>query len=468
MAVAGNIHPDPALTVLVANDHMSVDIIVHLGKDGNLPDISRADIDAALAKEKVTFGIDEKAIAQILGSPPHDTRIRVAEGIAPGHGEPAVIEYQVKTEVHAHPVEREDGSVDYKNMGIIQNVRQGDLLAIKTPATEGTPGTNVHGGTLAQKHGRDVPLPVGKNTVPSEDKLRLFAAIDGQADVINHKIHILNTYTVKGDVSHATGNIDFLGNVEVTGNVLTGFAVQATGNITVNGSVEGAQLTAAGNILICGGVNGFGKGTIKAGGYVKCKYVQSVEIQAAGDIETNFILHSNVQSGSIVRLLGTKAMIAGGRVSALKRIEAVFVGGRGTLVNTILEVGNDPVTLERYRVLPGEISKCEKDIASFERAISLFREYEQRNILTEEKKVALKKASDAWALLAEHLKNLQKENEAVQENMASFGYGVISIRETAFPGVRIFIGSERMNLESKYTHCTFIRDQEGIQMVPYR
>lgn len=457
----------PGFTLVIANDHLSADIIVHTPQENTLS-VTTFEIDEALNKNHITYGIDQSAIDLILGNPPYEEPIRIAVGQAAVDGVPASIEYKIKTEIDAHPHEREDGTVDYKDLGIIQNVRKGDLLAVKIPAEPGSPGTNIHGAVLPPKPGRDVPLPIGKNTFVSDDSLMLYASIDGQADVVNRKIHILNTYTVNGDVAHATGNINFLGNVIVAGNVHTGFSIQATGNIAVEGSVEGAELSAEGNIIVKEGINGFGKGSIKAGGYIKCKYIQSATVQAVGDVETNFILHSNVQSGAVVRSIGAKATIAGGRVTALKRIEAVFVGGRGTLVNTILEVGNDPVTLARYREVPLQIAKCEKDIASFDRAISLFQEYQQKNRLTEEKLAALQKAIETKKILSEYLKGLEEEFNQVKESLSSFGYGVISIKEAAYSGVRIFIGSERMNLESKHTACSFVRDQSGIRIGPYR
>ena len=456
-----------AFSVTIAGDRMSADISVRTPDVDVLP-VTQASLQEVLQKHNIVYGIEQPALELILTAPPYEKFIRVANGTPAVDGISASIEYKIKTEVHARPAERQDGSVDYKDMGIIQNVRKGDLLAVKTPVVPGTPGSNIHGAAVNAKQGRDVPLPIGKNTVVSEDALELYAGIDGQADVVNRKVHIQNTYTVNGDVCHATGNINFLGNVVVEGHVHTGFSIKATGNITVSGSVEGANLDADGNIVIREGVNGFGKGMIKAGGYIKCKYIQSANMRAAGEIETDFILHSDVQSGAIIRLTGKKSMLAGGRVSALKRIEAVFAGGRTSLINTILEVGNDPLTLERYHHIPPEIQKCEKDIASLSRAISLLQEYEKKSLLTEEKKEALQKAKEGRQLLSEHLKSLQDENAQVQENLTSFGYGVISIRETAYPGVHIFIGSERMNIESPYSNCSFTRDQSGIQAGPYR
>ena len=77
-----------------------------------------------------------------------------AKGIAFGVIESAVSEaVYFKKESTFKPIEDENGNVDYKNLGLVRNIYHGTPIAKITPPTEGTPGTDIMGKPVAQKHG---------------------------------------------------------------------------------------------------------------------------------------------------------------------------------------------------------------------------------------------------------------------------------------------------------------------------
>ncbi|MDR1669233.1 MAG: FapA family protein [Oscillospiraceae bacterium] len=457
---------DSVLSVTISSDGMSADITATEPQNGGAaPTVAAAR--AALAQKGVVYGIDEEALVRLASSAMYGLPVTCARGVPPVHGEAAVVRQLIHTDNDLRPKELADGSVDFKDLGIVHSVRAGELLCEKKPATPGTPGTNVLGNTVPAKPGKDVPLPAGKGTTISPDKLQLLAAYDGQADMVNRKIQVLNTFTVRGDVCNATGNIDFVGNVVVEGSVLTGFSVQATGNVTINGSVESAQIIAGGNITLKGGINGSGKGMVKAGGYVKTKYIQSGTVHAAGDIESSYILHSVVQSGGGVTLLG-KGTIIGGNVCAMKYINAAMAGSRNTYVPTILEVGTDPGALNRSREIPKELEANKRDSMALLRVINLLGEYKKANRITPDKLQSLHRAIASYQALAQTALELEDEQQHIQEALAAAGRGAVNITGAAYPGVRIVIGSDTLPLESKFDHCSFARSESGIQMMPLK
>ena len=59
--------------------------------------------------------------------------------------------------------------------------------------------------------------------------MTLISTIDGQASLINNKVTVNQTYEVPHNVDHSIGNIDFVGNVVVKGNILTGFSIKQEG-----------------------------------------------------------------------------------------------------------------------------------------------------------------------------------------------------------------------------------------------
>jgi len=76
-------------------------------------------------------------------------------------------------------------------------------------------------------------LPKGKNVEISEDGQSLIAGIDGQVNYIDGKVSVFANYEVPADVDNSTGNISFVGNVIIRGNVLSGFTVEAGGSVEV-------------------------------------------------------------------------------------------------------------------------------------------------------------------------------------------------------------------------------------------
>ncbi len=457
---------DAVVTVSVSSDGMSAELISSAPTDGGQP-ATVAMARAALAQKGIVFGIDDTALDIFASSYDYGLPFLAAKGIPPVHGEAAVIKQLIQTDTNLRPKELADGSVDFKDLGIVHSVRAGELLCVKTPATPGTPGTNIFGHTVPAKPGKDAPLPGGKGTTMSPDKLQLLAAYDGQADMVNRKIQVLNTFTVRGDVCNATGNINFVGNVVVEGSVLTGFMVQATGNVTINGSVESAEVISEGNIILNGGINGSGKGMIKAGGYVKTKYIQSGTVHAAGDVESSYILHSNVQSGGGIRLLG-KGTIIGGHISALKYITAAMAGSRNTYVPTTLEVGTDPNALARNREIPQQLEANKRESMALLRIINLLGEYKKAGRLTPDKLESLQKAIATYQVFAQTALELEDELQNIQESLAAAGQGSVNITGSIYPGVRIVIGSDTFPIESKYDRCSFYRNETGIQMGPLR
>jgi uncharacterized protein (DUF342 family) len=289
--------------------------------------------------------------------------------------------------------------------------------------------------------------------------------------MIGNKISVFNTYTINDDVSNATGNINFLGSLIIYGNILTGFSVQASGNITVNGSAEDANIIAGGNIVLTEGIHGGGEDSqsvIQAGGSIISKYIQSVNVIAGGDIEATYIQHSVVQSGGNIILSGSKGKLTGGRAMARNSITAAFVGGRNGRIPTMLEVGNNPATAEHLRNLNHQLETTDTQMNSLKPAINMLSGLEQEGKLSDDRKGVLVEARAAYTAMEENMISLQEEKRQIEQEMASLGYGIINVKQAAYPGVKIVIGSESMALDKEFNCTTFTRNNEGITFGPYR
>jgi uncharacterized protein (DUF342 family) len=171
--------------------------------------------------------------------------VLVAKGLEPIDGKDGEIEYKFNyNKEKLIPKELEDGNVDFYNLDLITNVRSGEVLVIKTPPTEGTPGKIIFNEIIQPKTGKDKMLVKGQNTEVINDGTVVRAKADGHVVVKDKAIHVLPVYEHLGDVDFTSGNLDFVGSVIVRGTVRTGFTVKAGGDVEIFDIIEGGNVKA--------------------------------------------------------------------------------------------------------------------------------------------------------------------------------------------------------------------------------
>jgi hypothetical protein len=172
------------IVIDISRDQMIATVRYDTSKGKKLPTVE--EVKAALAEKDVVFGIKEEAITKGVQSL---TPFVVAEGKQVQHGENAKIERKFDLTQKNRPKIDEYNRADYKDMGLFVLAKKGELLAVRIPQTEGTPGINVFGTEVPSRPGRPIPVPQGKNTEVRNDN-ELYATIDGQIVDSTRKIDI--------------------------------------------------------------------------------------------------------------------------------------------------------------------------------------------------------------------------------------------------------------------------------------
>src|SRR5690606_11993322 len=104
--------------------------------------------------------------------------------------------------------------------------------------------------------GEDRDLKAGKGTeINPDNPNQLIATQKGMPSFIDNTAEVDEILTMQ-NVYVSTGHVDYEGSVIITGSVGEGMRVKATGDITVAGYVDSAQLSAGGNITIAKGCIG--------------------------------------------------------------------------------------------------------------------------------------------------------------------------------------------------------------------
>ena len=229
-------------------------------------ELNREMIWQSLSEHSITFGVDKKLVNRIAGERErYFTLYLVARGKPAFDGRNGNIVDHFPRAIERVLEVNEFGQVDYTSLNLICNVEEGQEICRLIRPTEGEPGRTVQDQEVPAKSGRDVPLPKGRNTELSEDGDALLASIPGHVEFTGHSFQVKPVLDIDGDVDFSTGNIKFVGDVNIKGDVLSGFSVRAMGNIHVGGVVEaGSTLEAGEDLTVVKGILGDGSTVIRA------------------------------------------------------------------------------------------------------------------------------------------------------------------------------------------------------------
>lgn len=416
--------------------------------------------------KELSFGIDTIMIKKIIDKKIYNRKILIAKGKTPIDGKDGYIKYYFSKDVNATPKELEDGSVDFRNLNLINNVKKGDVLAELVEPTNGENGITVKGESIEFKKGKSAFFKYGKNTAVSPEGKYLMAEKDGQVRAIKGKIAVYEVYDVKGDVDNSTGNIQFNGTVKISGNVLTGFEVSADGDIEVKGVVEGANILSKGDVTLHRGVQGHSKGRIISAGSVIAKYIENTYIEAQKDVVSEAIMHSKIVSKGSIKATGRKGLIVGGTCSAFSEISAKIIGSSMSTV-TILEVGIDPGYRNKEEEIRKKIDDTRMNIEKLSKTITFLNRISRTEGLSEDKQIMLNKAIETRKVLMTSLGELQSELEFIETQIKLLSNGKVKVQEVIYPGVKIVIGNCVMFVRDEIKHCTIYKEDNELRIGPY-
>ncbi|NLW44647.1 MAG: DUF342 domain-containing protein [Syntrophomonadaceae bacterium] len=460
---------DGYVKVHISDDGMAAYVTVYGPKNGGRS-VTMQDVLNAVKDAGVVEGIDYGRLADCLKEENLNRPVLVAKGTEAQDGIDGRLEYQfARRDDKGKPVVLEDGKVDYRNLNLFVSVSQGDLLVLRTPPIPGVPGVTVTGRKIMPKAGRNYPLPRGKNTVANEDDTQLFAAVDGHVTIVDGKVTVNTVLEIPGDVDYSTGNIDYIGDVRIRGNITTGFTVKAGGDIEVNGVIEGATVTAKGNIVVKNGIAGGHKGLVSAGGSVFARFVENARLEVEGDVVIQeAIIQSVVMANNSVRVEGRKGVIVGGTVQAGEEISARVVGSPLS-PQTILEVGINPQLREERKVVYQEYNEKKK---TFENLQNYLQSYQKMGVSTEsltpKRKAVLTNMLSEYQALKKELEELDKRRQEIDDELNRLQYGRIKVADVVYPGVQITIGQAQYHVNDPVRFVLFTLKDGDIKIEPLR
>ncbi len=418
-----------------------------------------------LNRQGIVHGIDRDAVHQLVQSRSWGVRTLIAHGTAPCHGEDGWIEYFFDTSSKPQPKQLENGRVDYRQIGLIQPVEKGSLLARIIPPKRGVPGITVRGKDIPARSGTAAAISAGMNTqFTGPDNTELRAVASGAVSMTRGMISVDQTFTLKGSVDFSSGNIDFPGDVIINGNVTAGFSVRATGRVEIRGIVEDATVEAEGDVLVKGGFEGSGRGVIRSGGMVHVKFVENQTIEARGSIYVGEdALNANLHSQDGIFLTTGIGTVIGGRLRARSGITANVLGNPQCT----------PTSVEIYQLQPDEALLAEKEALAGEKnrelhdIAALLHMLQQRKMSdplhSQEIDVEIGKLQQRLLQLKEELTPLTQAIQSLKAEVEKSKHiGRIHVLSKVYPGVEIQIAGMKYSVTETFGKTVFKKKEAEI------
>ncbi|MCK9216535.1 MAG: FapA family protein [Firmicutes bacterium] len=445
---------DCSYEISVSPDKMEAYIIVFPPQGGK--EVELNDIYEQLELNNIKYGLINDTINSIVNNKVYSQKKMIAIGTPPINGKDAVLDYHFDISVEKKVSISEDGKVDFRELSLIKNINEDQLLVTMIPPTEGVVGYNVHNEEVKAKDGKKLNLPKGKNVKATEDGLGLVSTSKGEVKLIDNKVHVLPIYEVPANVDNSTGNIRFYGKVIVRGNVITGFSIDADEDIEVYGVVEGAYIKAGGNIILHRGMQGMNKGELQCGGDLIAKFIENSKVYAKGNIEAEAIMHSIVYCGKRMEVKGRKGLLVGGDIKACEEIKAKVIGSP-MATSTNLEVGTNPEIRTKYDSLKNEQEITKENYQRLSQAVDLLTKYSKKAELPDDKRVLLNKSIVMKLQTKERIKNLRTEIKDLESYIEDISNGKIKVEQLVYPGTKITIGSNSLYIKDQVQYATFYR-----------
>ncbi|MCE7794579.1 FapA family protein [Salipaludibacillus sp. CUR1] len=453
----GDLHD--LLEVEVSEDHL---LAVLKERQPLMEEIKADSLSDFISEHGITYGIldDElhKFAAGKISLP-----VVAARGKEPVHGRDAYI-WSLLDETAdraAQLNEKSDGEVNLKKVIDIPQVKAGAVIGRKIEAEPGTNGLTVYGKTIKAKKPRDIKLRPGKNT--RIEGSEIISSINGQLSVAPKVIHVYPVYEVNGDLNMKTGNIDFVGNVVVRGNVPSGFSIKAIGDIRIYGSVEAADIQSEGSVFIHQGVVAQNAGLIKVKGDVRTSFLNQATIEAGGDVHiTTSILHSRVDARGFVFCKEGRGNIVGGSVSSGKGIEVNEVGNHMS-TPTALYLGTSAKMTAAEKKYKKQLNDSQEECQKLAKLLKRLKEKGKGSTLSPKEKVMLLRVRNSLIQANEKLNEAKDQLLDFQEIFDGETDTKVRIYQSVYPNTDLHFGKYVKKITTAHQHVQFRKERSEIK-----
>lgn len=212
------------------------------------PKFTVEEIKGYLGEKNIKYGIIEENLTEkVISEGCVNLKIAVGTEVCNDEDDKIIINFKSNKEIMDE--KKDQGQkIDYKSIGYIEPVKKGQVMAELVKGKEGYDGQNIFGIVKKKKKGKPLTINAGENCQVVNNTI--IADCDGKPYIKKNVFNVFNCHEVSGDVDMKSGNINFIGDVIIKGDVKDGMTVTSGHSVEVHNSVLDAKIISDGDILI--------------------------------------------------------------------------------------------------------------------------------------------------------------------------------------------------------------------------
>ncbi len=416
----------------ISSDNMAAWLLL-LPPVGNSQRLTTFEIEQQLAAQGVTFGLDRDLLSVITRVPnPYFSLFLIACGEMPINGKDGYVVDRIPRKLRPFSDPDELANMDYNMLHLVSEIQKGDIICEITPPTQAVPGKTVRGTPIPGYNGVKAEIPAGRNTTISEDGKYLVAMRSGHVQFSGRNFFVKAVLDIPGNVDQSTGDIHFLGDIHIHGDVTDGCIIRAMGNIQIDGVIEVCTIEAGENIVVSSGVQGQDQTLIRAHKSVYAKYLEYCTVYAHDMVQADCIIDCKVNCNGTVRVRAGRGVIIGGTICATKQVTATTIGSRVERLTSIILGGLPCEEFERQQIL----DECNKIKEEIDRT--------QRQPMSVERENTLAKLNSNLRIAKIKLERFDKESqaEAAKQRLENCSLSV----DTVYPQLSVTIEHQSVQI----------------------
>lgn len=427
---------------------------------GNI--VTKEDIYKDLERREIVFGIKEDAIADMIDRRRLNEKILIAEGIPAQKGKDGWFEWFVRLDLPRIPAPLPDGGVDYVNIEAFEMVEEDEKIAFYHRAETGISGKNIYGEMIHAENGMELKPIRGIGFTIEPDGCTYRSKMNGKFEFTAGRILITNMLIVRENVTAVTGKLEVDGSVYVVGSVSSGGYVKATRDIIVEHNVETCRLIAGGNVMIKTGSCSKNDCFIDAGGEVSGSFFEAANIHAGGNVKANYIMNSSIKTMGRVIVSGSKGMLLGGTISAVRGVETYNLGNRLHL-KTVLDIGRNELYDKAHAEYEKKREKLLNDLKALEREWGKIVQLEEAGKEVPEE--IQRKIYAAIEVQGQKLAEIDGEESKLANLTGQAAKEPVCVRGRAYEGSVIIINGIKYTLSAEVRRVLFKLRNKQVVMV---
>jgi hypothetical protein len=288
-------------------------------------------------------------------------------------------------------------------------------------------------------------LQAGKGVreeLQTDGSVRFLAERSGELVQDGGVLSIMEVHSISGNVDMTTGNVNFPGNVHVSGSVRSGFTIVAGGVLFIGEAVEAALLSAGGTISIGQGIKGEGKAILRSRRDIESVFAEQAVLLAIGDVHLRGpCVRCQIKANGKLVLDSEKGSLVGGEVRVSRGAVLQNIGTPGG-AHTIVTFGQDFLVKDQIEREEREIDALAAKVADLDAVmVRLQKQVEAAGVPAGAAGAQSKEAASLARVRAQKLMAMKTMEQrklrliALHDKYDEHVPSEIVVRGTLFPGV---------------------------------